>query len=298
VEGDLACSHCAARYPVTHGVPRLLPRALAEEAVATARRFGYEWTRFSEIRPEYEEQMLGWIAPVGREAFVGRRVLDAGCGKGRHLRLAAAFGAKDVIGIDLGRGQFRRPFTDQELAGIIRNGIPDTPMPPANVSEAQAVRIVAYLRSLAESKRSVGADGDLARGRAVFLGKGACSTCHRVHGEGSRLGPDLSRIGGLRRAVELEQSVLDPQREVLPTNRFYRVTTRDGASVTGRLLNHDTFTVQLLDSDERLRSFVKSEVREHGFADTPMPSYRGRLDAQEVADVISYLVSLKGRTAP
>ncbi len=203
-----------------------------------------------------------------------------------------------IAGIDLGRGQFRRPFTDQELAGIIRNGIPDTPMPPANVSEAQAVRIVAYLRSLAESKRSVGADGDLARGRAVFLGKGACSTCHRVHGEGSRLGPDLSRIGGLRRAAELEQSVLDPQREVLPTNRFYRVITRDGASVTGRLLNHDTFTVQLLDSDERLRSFVKSEVREHGFADPPMPSYRDKLDAQEVADVVSYLVSLKGRTAP
>src|SRR5258705_12087780 len=46
--------------------------------------------------------MLGWMAPVGRDAFAGRRVLDAGCGKGRHLRLAAAFGAKEVIGVDLG----------------------------------------------------------------------------------------------------------------------------------------------------------------------------------------------------
>ena len=101
-EGELACVACGARYPIARSIPRLLPPALADEARATAERFGYEWTRFAEIRPEYEPQMLGWIAPVGRDAFVGARVLDAGCGKGRHLRLAAAFGAKEVIGIDLG----------------------------------------------------------------------------------------------------------------------------------------------------------------------------------------------------
>jgi SAM-dependent methyltransferase len=76
--------------------------AISVEAHETAERFGYEWTRFAEIRPEYEDQMLGWIAPIGRDDFAGRRVLDAGCGKGRHLRLAAAFGAKEVIGVDLG----------------------------------------------------------------------------------------------------------------------------------------------------------------------------------------------------
>jgi SAM-dependent methyltransferase len=101
-EGDLACVACGARYPIERGIPRLLPPTLAAGAMATAERFGYEWTRFAEIRPEYEAQMLGWMAPVGRDAFVGARVLDAGCGKGRHLRLAAAFGAKEVIGIDLG----------------------------------------------------------------------------------------------------------------------------------------------------------------------------------------------------
>ena len=101
-EGELACRACGARYPIERGIPRLGPRTPTAEARATGKRFGYEWTRFAEIRPEYEAQMLGWMAPVGRDAFVGRRVLDAGCGKGRHLRLAAAFGAKEVIGIDLG----------------------------------------------------------------------------------------------------------------------------------------------------------------------------------------------------
>jgi SAM-dependent methyltransferase len=101
-EGELGCTGCGARYPITRGIPRLLPPAISVEAHATAERFGYEWTRFAEIRPEYEDQMLGWIAPIGRDDFAGRRVLDAGCGKGRHLRLAAAFGAKEVIGVDLG----------------------------------------------------------------------------------------------------------------------------------------------------------------------------------------------------
>jgi putative heme-binding domain-containing protein len=203
-----------------------------------------------------------------------------------------------IAGIDLGRGQFRRPLSDQDLVGIIRNGIPNTPMPPTNVSEAQAARIVAYLRSAAESRKSAAVAGDTARGKAIFDGKGSCATCHRVNGNGSRLGPDLSRVGQLRRAVELEQSLLDPGAEVLPANRFYRVTTRDGATITGRLLNHDTFTVQMLDSKEHLRSFVKSDLTDHGFAPTPMPSYKGRLDPQETADVVSYLVSLKGRINP
>ena len=71
--------------------------------------------------------------------------------------------------------------------------------------------------------------------------------------------------------------------------------TRDGTAVTGRLLSHDTFTVQLLDTKEQLRSFAKSDLREHGFADSPMPSFRNTLTPQEIADVVSYLVSLKGR---
>ena len=168
-------------------------------------------------------------------------------------------------------------------------------MPAVNMSEEQATRIVAYLRSVAASKRSASAVGDAGRGKALFEGKGQCATCHRVSGVGGRLGPELSGIGQVRRAAELEQSVLDPGAEVLPTNRFYRVVTRAGVTVTGRLLNHDTFTVQLLDSQEQLRSFAKADVREQGFVASPMPSGKGTLSPQEVTDVVSYLVSLKGR---
>jgi hypothetical protein len=81
---------------------------------------------------------------------------------------------------------------------------------------------------------------------------------------------------------------------VEPTGRTYRVTLADGEDVNGRLLNHDSFTVQLIDTDDRLRSFVKDELREHGFAASPMPSYRDTLTAPEIADLVSYLTSLQG----
>jgi len=202
-----------------------------------------------------------------------------------------------VPGVDLGRGQFKRAQSDADLIGIIQKGIPNTGMPATNFSPEQAVRVVAYLRSLAASRRGGAVTGDAARGKAVFDGKGTCTTCHRVGTTGSRVGPDLSAIGLQRRSVDLEQSLLDPEADVQVANRTYRVVAKDGTATSGRLLNIDSFTVQLLDSKEQLRSFVKSDLRDFGFVASPMPSFKARLSAQELADVVSYLVTLKDRTA-
>ena len=203
-----------------------------------------------------------------------------------------------VAGVDLGRGQFKRAVTDEDLVRVIRTGVPGTAMPPVNMSVEQATRIVAYLRSAAASRRSTSVAGDALRGKTLFNGKGQCGTCHRVDGAGGGRGPDLSRIGQVRRSSELEQSLVEPDAEVLPNNRSVRVVTRDGVTVEGLLLNHDTFTVQLLDSSGGLRSFTKAELKSQAFVGSPMPSAQGLLSAQEVTDVVSYLVSLKGRATP
>jgi putative heme-binding domain-containing protein len=144
--------------------------------------------------------------------------------------------------------------------------------------------------------RETKADGDAGRGRALFEGKGECTDCHAVRGAGSRVGPDLTRIGLVRRAGELERSLLDPKAEVQPENRFYKVSPKNGRPVVGRLLNRDTYTVQLIDLDERMRSFEIADLAAHGFDDTPMPSARDKLSTQEIADVVSYLSSLRGMT--
>jgi putative heme-binding domain-containing protein len=184
-------------------------------------------------------------------------------------------------------------MTDADLSRIIRQGIPNTPMPASNVSEAQAGQIVAYLRSLAAGKSAVVIKGDEARGKAVFSGKGNCTSCHSIAGVGARKAPDLANVGQARRAPELERALLDPQADIQPNHRYYRVVLNDGTTVTGWLLGYDTFNIRLLDGKEQLRSFVKSDLRSHGFIESPMPSYKSTLTPQEIADVVSYLSSLR-----
>ena len=186
-----------------------------------------------------------------------------------------------------------RRFTDNELASLIMNGIPNTAMAPSTLEEEEIEQVVLFLRANARPREAPKIAGDAARGAALFQGKGECMDCHRIDGRGSRVGPDLSRIGRARRAADLMDSLLDPGAEVRPNNRFYRVVTNAGEEVTGRLLNHDTYTVQLLDLDERLRSFRKADLREQSFEDSPMPSYRDKLSEQEIADLVSYLGTLR-----
>ena len=150
----------------------------------------------------------------------------------------------------------------------------------------------------AQSKTEPLPAGTEAAGATIVAGKGKCQTCHRIQGTGSRLGPDLTDIGAIRSLEQLETSLLDPDSEILPENRFYRVVTRDGTSITGRLLNLDTYQVLMRDAKDQLRTFQKGELREHGFVErSPMPSFRSTLSRQELADVIAYLGTLKGVVA-
>jgi cytochrome c oxidase cbb3-type subunit 3 len=244
--------------------------------------------------------VLGILLATAPRMFAQHEVTADDVREGERLFAATCTGCHGaegdgVFGVDLGRGQFRNSSTDEGLLRTIRNGLPGTAMPPNSFSDAQAAMLVAYLRSRVSTPIGM-IPGDPVRGKAIFEGKGKCATCHRVSGNGSRVGPDLSDIGQLRKVAELDRSLVDPRAEILPPNRSYRVLTREGTTITGRLLNHDTFAVLLIDSNERLRSFVKADLKEYGFVETSaMPSYSDTLSAAERTDVIKYLATLKGR---
>ena len=100
MEGGLRCMNCSQTYPIRRGIPRFAEVIGAVEA-ATAEAFGYEWTRYSELAQRYKQQFLDWIRPVTPDFFRNRLVLEGGCGKGRHTALAAEFGARAIVAMDL-----------------------------------------------------------------------------------------------------------------------------------------------------------------------------------------------------
>lgn len=102
MEGELRCLSCSSAFPIRSGIPRFASLDHVEsDKLATATNFGWQWQHFTQEDERYAEQFLGWIAPVTPEFFRDKVVLEGGCGKGRHTQLAAGWGAREIIGIDL-----------------------------------------------------------------------------------------------------------------------------------------------------------------------------------------------------
>ena len=200
-----------------------------------------------------------------------------------------------IGGVNLRSGTFRNAVIDRDLDRFIRAGS-TAGMPAFALDAAEMAGIIAYLRNMNGFDTAAVKTGDLARGRAIFGGKGACTGCHRVGISGSLVAPDLSDIGAVRSAGSLQRSLLDPASQTMPINRPVRVVMKDGTIVNGRRLNEDTYNLQIMDDREHLRAFVKADLREYTIATTSaMPSYRSALSGDEIADLLAYLLSLKGR---
>src|SRR5204863_8463795 len=105
--------------------------------------------------------------------------------------------------------------------------------------------------------------------------------------KGQFAGPDLSDVGRARTPVALRRLLLDPTSSMRPINRPVRAITRDGKTITGRRLNEDTYTVQIVTDQGRLVSLVKSDLREWAIGTTsPMPSFKDSLTDAELADLL------------
>jgi SAM-dependent methyltransferase len=164
--GALACA-CGRVHPIRAGIPRLLPDGLSPIDARIAAAFGYEWTHFKIDYEAVTEHFLDWIEPLRPDDFVGKRVVDAGCGMGRHAREAARFGAAKVFALDLSDAVLvAREYTRGEPAVHVIQA--DLRRPPLR-GDIDLVYSIGVLNQLPDPHAGFGALASLLRpGGALF----------------------------------------------------------------------------------------------------------------------------------
>jgi putative heme-binding domain-containing protein len=173
-------------------------------------------------------------------------------------------------GPDLTRGVWNHGSSDGEIFHNILNGIPGTLMPTNDLTDLEAWEVVAYLRTLSRTGAKQ-ISGDRQAGEKLFQGDGNCWLCHMVNGKGGRVGSDLSSVGSRRSPEFLAGKIRDPNGSLAPGQtepqkewpydaEAVTVVTQDGKTVRGVLRNEDTFSIQIMDLQEDLHSYLKKEL--------------------------------------
>jgi len=197
-------------------------------------------------------------------------------------------------GPDLTRGVYRHGSTDEELFQTIAKGVPGTPMPSTSLPDRQLRQIVMYVQDLAGATRHpIG--GNAEAGQKLFRGKGACTKCHMVRGEGGNLGPDLTFVGSLRSPEHLRACVLRPDGQISSDYWIVKAMAANGTIYSGIKMNEDTYTIQMIDVNENLHSLAKKDLRSLVIEKRKsfMPSFAGVFADSELDDLVAYLYSLE-----
>jgi putative heme-binding domain-containing protein len=199
------------------------------------------------------------------------------------------------------------PLKDDELFNTIRNGVPGADMPATPLSDADTWRLAAFIRALTGPAIETDVPGDAAAGEKMFWsGKAGCGDCHAILGRGSRMGPDLSDVGGRMPLAQIREALIppknDPSRDhTLSGKEGVVITLKSGQTIHGVARNRSNYSLQVVDSTGKLWLLRMSEVKdlkvqEHSI----MPNdYGTRLTAEEMRDLLAYLAhqSLRPRGA-
>jgi alcohol dehydrogenase (cytochrome c) len=199
--------------------------------------------------------------------------------------------AKGVHGPDLTLSVFSNGASDARVLDIIRRGVPGTEMPASSAPEQELRAIVAYLRTLSLDGDEV-IVGNPTNGERIF--RTSCSSCHRFSGRGSVIGPDLSRVGTRRSAELLRRDIRDASAIIAPAYQAVTLVLQDGTRIRGTRKNEDAYSIQIMDTQERLQGYLKSTLRDLiSERKSLMPDFPvDRLSDSELGDVIFYLKSV------
>jgi cytochrome c oxidase cbb3-type subunit 3 len=190
--------------------------------------------------------------------------------------------------------------SERDLFDAIKHGIAGTLMPASPLPDADVSKIVSYIRSLRATAIDAPVEGNVAHGRQIFDGKGRCGECHMVNGRGGLLGPDLSNIAGERSVQFLRESLTQAKPHISQGYQPVKVVTTDGRSIRGILKNEHNFSLQILDTNNKLHLLLRSEIRNIEYEkQSLMPSdYDKTLTAAELNDLLAFLSRQGRRSEP
>ncbi len=138
--------------------------------------------------------------------------------------------------------------------------------------------------------------GDIRRGQAVFNGsKAACRTCHSVGYVGGKVGPDLTKIGGIRTERDLLEAIVFPSLSFVRSYEPVTIAMKDGQVLNGIVQGEDADTLTLVLNATQTSRVPKAEIDEIvPSAVSVMPAgLDQQLNDQEIADLVTYLRSSK-----
>lgn len=184
-------------------------------------------------------------------------------------------------------------LSDGELFQIIENGIPAGGMPGfQSLGPSTLKTVVAYLRILQGKHSATALPGNPERGRQLFFGKAACSSCHMIRGQGGFIGPDLSTYAQTHSPQDIREAILNPNRDMGRQQDVVIAVTRDGHKYLGVARNEDNFSLQLQTLDGAFHLLMKSDLAtlRHEPRSLMPSNYGLRLTKNDLDDLVKFLV--------
>jgi putative heme-binding domain-containing protein len=207
--------------------------------------------------------------------------------------------ARGIRGPDISQ-VWAKGRTDAALFSTVRNGVPNTEMPahPApRMSDMDIWRILAYLKTIAPTTPAGPSPGNAAAGETLFTSN--CVGCHRVGDRGGQLGPDLTRVGVARARAAMARQIRGDMNDFRTGYEPVTLTTPKGQEIRGVKKNEDLFSVQVMDSRERIQGYLREDMRSvTNEKKSAMPVFGpDKLTDAQLDDVLKYLESLQGTNA-
>ena len=199
--------------------------------------------------------------------------------------------AKGVVGPDL-TGLSTSGADAARIFRTIRAGVPGSVMPPSSAPDDDLWAIVEYLRSISTKVAVESARGNADRGQQLFWS--TCGGCHRVNGRGGHIGPDLSRVGEIQSREALTRAIRDASASIPAGYQPVTLVTPEGRQIRGVRKSEDVFSIQIMDTRERLQGYLKAGLRDViREARSLMPDFGpDRLSDRDLDDVLAFLGTL------